>query len=906
MKPNFALILSMEGIALLQRSSPGWALVGEVSPESETLAQEMAALRGMADKLAPGAATFKIVIPNDQIRYVSVPAGPADPVARKRLVEQSLDGQTPYTLDELVTDCVVSGTTLQIAAVALDTLQEADEFARGYGFTPVCFAAMPETRDYVGEPYFGTAHDLPTDIHVEPDLVPIRVSGRVTMPKDAPAPAPEEPPVAFVSRRGRDGQPAEASAETQPDTAPKATKPAAEAPAKAPTEARASLARTLTAPDKPRPMIAPRLDDGDLVPPDTDFGDGEASQPAPRRGLLAGLGAALSGMLASRKARAQDDKVLDSLSLAPGDDQEAEVMAPADDEPSVPVTPVAAPAPEPAKPEPEAPKKKSRKRKDPPEVAAPAPMPEPAPQLDPAPTPAVAGPRAAGALSAEDRKREAERLTVFGARNGATYDNGTGSAPAVLGIVLAVFVLGTVGWAAIFLNDGMSGVMGTGTDAVPEDTAESFVPPAPGEDVAADADRVVAPPAIEQAADEPADSAQDTPVEMSPAAEATEATEAEPVSPLIVTEAVEAAETAAAEPAPETTQEAPATAPDTAAAADANYAATGIWQQSPDQLDPARPAGDGATGADAGADGPPERTPQVALSALTPDPLPAPPGPPATPGRRYDMDERGLVIATPEGAETPSGVIVYRGAPPLDPPTRPGSQDDAALAPATPLPSAEPAPVVQEARAAPSIRPPIRPAAVSAEGPVTETAAADATRGQDDVALASAASLAGGVINPAARPPLVPDDARESIAAGLAAAGQIDAQTDEEEVDETAPEPQFVALRPLQRPGNMEELAAAARQTPEPPPAVVPAIPSAASVTRQATLRNAIDLSEINLIGVYGQPSDRRALVRLSNGRYRKVQVGDRIDGGRVLAIGDDSLRYQKDGRNVTLEMPKG
>ncbi|MEC9251008.1 MAG: HAD hydrolase-like protein, partial [Pseudomonadota bacterium] len=53
------------------------------------------------------------------------------------------------------------------------------------------------------------------------------------------------------------------------------------------------------------------------------------------------------------------------------------------------------------------------------------------------------------------------------------------------------------------------------------------------------------------------------------------------------------------------------------------------------------------------------------------------------------------------------------------------------------------------------------------------------------------------------------------------------------------------------------------------------------------TLRNAINLNRINLIGVYGQPSDRRALVRLSNGRYRKVKVGDRIDGGRVLAIGD-------------------
>jgi hypothetical protein len=47
-------------------------------------------------------------------------------------------------------------------------------------------------------------------------------------------------------------------------------------------------------------------------------------------------------------------------------------------------------------------------------------------------------------------------------------------------------------------------------------------------------------------------------------------------------------------------------------------------------------------------------------------------------------------------------------------------------------------------------------------------------------------------------------------------------------------------------------------------------------------------------------------LVRLSNGRYQKVKVGDRIDGGRVSAIGDAELRYKKGSRNLTLKMPKG
>ena len=67
-----------------------------------------------------------------------------------------------------------------------------------------------------------------------------------------------------------------------------------------------------------------------------------------------------------------------------------------------------------------------------------------------------------------------------------------------------------------------------------------------------------------------------------------------------------------------------------------------------------------------------------------------------------------------------------------------------------------------------------------------------------------------------------------------------------------------------------------------------------------------MNLRQVNLIGVYGTPSNRRALVRLSNGRYKKVKVGDRLDRGRVTAIGDSQLRYNKGGRNVVLRMPRG
>ena len=88
--------------------------------------------------------------------------------------------------------------------------------------------------------------------------------------------------------------------------------------------------------------------------------------------------------------------------------------------------------------------------------------------------------------------------------------------------------------------------------------------------------------------------------------------------------------------------------------------------------------------------------------------------------------------------------------------------------------------------------------------------------------------------------------------------------------------------------------------------AAEPTGPISRGVAAAATDENAINLRQINLIGVYGRPSDRRALVRLANGRYVRVGVGDRLDGGRVAAINDSTLNYVKSGRTHTLEIPSG
>ncbi|WP_136635431.1 hypothetical protein [Pseudooceanicola onchidii] len=982
MKPNFALILSMDGIALLQRASPGWAIVGEAYPDGDNLADDMARLRAAADRLAPGEATFKVVIPNDQIRYVSIPAGAPDPMARQRAVETALDGATPYALDELAVDHAVSGGSLNIAAVALETLQEADEFARSFGFDPLCFVAMPEDRDYIGEPFFGTAHDVPDDVAVVPDSTAIRVTGHVRPAdlEDKPAPklvevpkteiadpladdgaavaGPSDPdattdaagPVSFSTRRARSGEDA---GDVPP--APKADRSAAprgDAP-------RITFAEP-EAGTSPAPVVVPPRD---LQPEEmsaslkADSDDGVMPKPSPMAGIIAAAGAfsgRVGAAMAARRAARTEAREAARAEAARKAEEAAQITPEAPTKAlgiANPTAPAAVPAPQdaPGDTQQDAPKPKGRKGKSKANAAvAAAAAPAPAASEPVAPTPTFekvvanlhsAEDRIPGALTAEERRAEEERMTVFGARGGSYESSGGGSAGVVTAVIIAVFVLGTAAWAMLFSDGSLSALVGG--DSPQEETVaaveprvieDSFVPPAPGdpedaaeaEDNAPDATPDTAP---ESQAEAPAPTAEDAAVAQALAAE--ETTEAppeaptdapatedaapseEPVSPLIVTEAAEA------EPEPEPTAD--ATDGTLTPEEEARYAASGIWQESPDGI---AATGDAATGTgtdgSADPDAPPDRSPSVDLAALTPDLRPAPPAPPPVFGQRFDMDARGLVIATPEGAETPSGVLAFSGPPPVEPPARPGDpeptaapepeaspQDDAA---ATPDTIEEPQPDAAQENSGETFAA-VRPR----QRPVTEPeVAADGTAGDradDDVTTAAGASLAGAAIGSRTETTaLIPDENRASIAAGLAGDDPTAAEGEEAEIEEASAAlvPEFPALRPLQRPGNIGELAAAARATPIPTPSIAPSGPTAVSVARQATVRSAIDLTEVNLIGVYGQPSDRRALVRLSNGRYRKVKVGDRIDGGRVLAIGDDTLRYQKNGRNMTLAMPSG
>ncbi|WP_212523948.1 hypothetical protein [Actibacterium sp. MT2.3-13A] len=323
------------------------------------------------------------------------------------------------------------------------------------------------------------------------------------------------------------------------------------------------------------------------------------------------------------------------------------------------------------------------------------------------------------------------------------------------------------------------------------------------------------------------------------------------------------------------------------------YAATGIYPVSPEP--PAAPEQDRVDDVYiASLD--PRVTVQdaVALPAVPAenhDARPDTPASPAGPGNRFDLDARGLVRPSPEGTLNPDGVTVFSGPPRITPPARP--ETDTALDPA----------VAQEAARLAAVRPRTRPNDLSE------------TNERANLGGFSRAELSAR--RPLARP--------ESLQEQALAEAEAEAEADGEVADAGAVTTSALAVasspKPPTRPGDfptlVEKALAEAQAAPAPaavvPAAVVPAavavapnIPSSASVAKQATLPNAINLREINLIGIYGSSVDRRALVRLKSGRYVKVQVGDQLDGGQVTAIGEGELRYVRRGRNEVLKLPQG
>lgn len=914
MKPNFALDLSHDGIGLIHRAKAGWTLVDQVSLEAPDMAAGLALLRGKAADLESGGFSCKLILPQSQILFTSMIAG-GDDVTRAARIREGLEGLTPYQVDDLVFDWhpdPSDGDMVHVAVVARETLDEAESFAHEHQLNPVSFVARP-SGNFIGEPFFGpvSGGSAAGKAGVKRDKKPVPVMSGPVVPPAPPVVIPDLPvappePKAVLSDftdvvptedddlpPARDPIPADDAKKPRvkparsvpdlpelapfpptqdaPQTPPAAPTARADAPAAAPPKAKAPKATQPTPPAKTPPVSAP--------PPAVAFSTRRTDDPG----------------TASDAAKSDPVEVQSRLSLglerdkpaaqpkSPEPTAEAAPKKPAKAPPvHVPVTAPRAFGDDPAlarskvKTTTEAGAAKGKqaissaakkgaaglaaaagvagnvgrkaaqkiedRRKlratgpdaDPVKPGGPKPAVKPG-QPTPAPTTTPLPQRLKDGEPSQrpKRAREAEALTIFGARQ----TENIGGKPKYLGLFLILGLLMLMAivaiWSMFFLKDGTAWLFPERTD--------QFEAAISAQD--------------ESDLDEAA--ANDTPVITQP-------------------------------PIPGT-----GTAPLTPEAAQARYAATGIWQRAPekltdpttDQLDDLYVASiDPKTGAEDAIALPAPTLPASAaktINTAAPPPL----------GTTFALDPNGFVIATPDGALTPDGVMVFAGRPALVPAPRPGTVQ---IAP----------PIVEPTGPdIPQIRPRARPKGL--------------IEGNERLQLGGRTRSELAALRPRPRPatPRAQDQA-DAITAALAADNAAAGNPSTAVIVSPTKQAVAASIGPKARPrgfakivertrkrgadasdGSVAIAAASPRQT------VAPKIPTRASVAKQATIKNAINLRKVSLIGIYGSASARRALVRLPSGRYVKVKPGSRLDGGKVVSISATKLVYKKGSRSLTLQV---
>jgi len=351
-----------------------------------------------------------------------------------------------------------------------------------------------------------------------------------------------------------------------------------------------------------------------------------------------------------------------------------------------------------------------------------------------------------------------------------------------------------------------------------------------------------------------------------------------------------------------------------------------VFEGQPDILPPRRP-GSPTTEEDAAA--PAEEA--ADRSDAPPDPL--------SDARPLPRPEDAPLVEAP--AETPAPDAPEAGAalalePDIRPRSRPGLQAEAETPDEAPAGAAGPGPAVETADApaeetgaeepaeqtaeqtgdaapgpAPSVRPAPRPEALATEAERLLRQEESAEQVAREEAEAAARALAEAEIAAASRLAVEAAPGPRSRPANMA---QIAANARARNAAAQERQATARAAATPQRAEAPAQTASAAAVAPAPQQArgpavarnqrVAPDVPSNTLVARQATERNALRMNAVTLIGVYGSAGQRRALVRLPSGRYVKVQVGDRLDGGQVAAIDRDALRYVKSGRNHVIQMP--
>ncbi len=1016
MKPAFALDFRDETISLLHRSGGGWQLVGAVPLDTPDLTEALGYLRATALGLSPRGMTTKLVIPNDQILYLTVHAPGPDEVTRHAQVVAALEGRTPYDVADLAFDYTGSGPEVQVAVIAKETLAEAEGFAAEHRLNPIAFVAAPEPDSFAAEPWFGLSSLAPSLIpkgaNVERDSSPVVIVARsFGGAAQAVEAVPETPLEAFASIP-------EISPEPEVDFAPESVVEPEVSKTEVVIEAAAEPQAAAGPGDLPEPEISPAPEDAD------EMFEAEAYVAAPDDSARAAVAPEETWLPVDYASRAADPIAVedDDTPPAPSMDDNVLIVALADT--------LSAPIPQPAPPLPAPPA--SRKPMveveeapmalDVTDDAADADEVEPqgadairaaisakaARVIDPAITDDLPPMPPAAALGAFSSRRQGNeplpnKTPALGAAK-AGMQRPAGAKPLAAmpalgqGAVIPRPSIAKPDLAAKPAKHGKSGLRGlsalvsgpsaAATKPRSKVAIPSALPPLKSTGAAgatAPKPQVARPAAARGpggfAAREPVrgkprylgllltvvllfllamiaawssyslgawNTGEDAPVQVGadnpdgaevPAAEMPDAND-EMLADM--QDPTELSDTASASDPAVPVVDSGVASPDAADLTGTNLEPAPALDVTAETAAPVNPT----TGTDdeiflASMDAAP--LPPDPLSLVQPlaqgDQMPAAQPAPPPFGTVYQFEANGAITPTPEGIITPEGVFLRAGKPPRVPTARTEaviaaaaaanpavaaaaqSATAATVATAPPVyadpalagkkPKTRPEGLVPPATAdqgalAPEVdsrlaglRPTARPASILSAGRQAQQASAAASLTaqaevlNQEAALASGSTLAVAISRkPAARP----RDLSRAVEAAVAAVAR-EPQPDPEPAAE--PQPRLAAIPDKNSSAEADgepEVASAA-----------PKIPTKATVAKQATFKNAINLSKLNLIGVYGTQSKRYALVRTAAGRYKKVRVGDTIDGGgRVAAITATEVRYQKGGRLVALAMPKG
>ena len=901
---DFALSLSFEGIELLQRVQRGWRRLGQVDVGSETLDADLADLRQKGEALAPNGFYTKLILPLDQIKYTAIEGT----LTTQSDIDAELEGATPYALDELVIDCERFGGRTHIAAVARETLKEAEVFAAAHGFNPVAFVAVPEPFTFQKEVFFGPTEGmrkiLGRKAKVTRDALPVmivgtRIKSRLLVfdqTEDIEEDVYKDDLAELLA-----GEVKATEAASHDDLAD-VSAGTETASVETDTSHDSTQSKSIWVDPVPAEFYPLQLKDDKealrpaLVPTDfagyqprlfdtivAEFHPQASSAPTAKLVAVAANASGQAPKLGAAPVAKRTVKTTtgDTASKTPALIAIAASVAliaggliwSQQQNETVPVTQEAAPVAQDAT----APDETFTSEVTTEVAQAATPNEAALANLDLTPS-------TEDAVQSQAARPELE-LDV--AADTADLPNAAPSEPSPNAFAIALPSFGA------------------------EVSDEATLPSASPNALASVADPARGAPILLVLND--ADAPMAT-VEGPP----------EPPTQLL-------ADVADPTPPPQGTVMSPAQATRI-------YQTTGVWQRAPRLID--QPSG--VILLDFQPPAPPEPVLRIALPERPPltgldnDLSFLAPADPPPASAVYARDENGFILATPEGTLTPEGALVFAGLPDLEITPRP-ALTQAELDRMELLAPAPEGVIIIAGR--PDIIPPLRPADLQTSTQdiaEAEAASPEATSPgsvgvaglelQNSGAIALDTSVVENASENDLRPLVRPQELAAAADARTPDITDIIAGIESEDAtlrfDNSTQLAVVLSIRPDKRPSNFATVVAAA-QARQATVAIAPATPNApvtaaapvppqnfepvpGGVARAATQEDAIRLRDINLIGVYGRPNARRALVRLSNGRYVRVEIGSALDGGQVTAIGDNALNYVKRGRTYAIELPSG